>query len=272
MSQRTLKCTVCGGDHSIFHCENKCGVCHGDNRQCSCSERPQPKKKKTAKSSSSTADNSHNELRKMYEALLKDHERVGQAFKNQQAQNQELAQELDEKEKEAEELANLVQTKCEVVKNLERRLVHAKKEIAELRARVREYERRDQTEREDQPTQHEQQQQNIAGRVSTHSLVSIHQRYDQVLQVMQENHCSMACAFRLASCPRSTLRDFVGIAELKKVDARVLDLILRDQQVNSVRELEAICRQRLRRYIPVMDNMRREGQLLPLKFDQRFYE
>jgi acetylornithine/succinyldiaminopimelate/putrescine aminotransferase len=64
----------------------------------------------------------------------------------------------------------------------------------------------------------------------------------------------------------------VGIPELKKVDARVLDLILRDQQVNSVRELEAICRQRLRRYIPVMDNMRREGQLLPLKFDQRFYE
>ena len=46
MSQRILKCTVCGGDHSIFHCENKCGFCHGDNRECSCSEQPPPDKKK----------------------------------------------------------------------------------------------------------------------------------------------------------------------------------------------------------------------------------
>lgn len=88
---------------------------------------------------------------------------------------------------------------------------------------------------------------------------------------MRENKCSMACAFRLASCPRSTLRDFVAIAELKKVDSRELDLVLRDQ-VGSVRALEVVCRKRLRRYIPVMNNMRREGQLLPLKFDPRFYE
>ena len=102
-------------------------------------------------------------------------------------------------------------------------------------------------------------------------LASIHDRCDQVLQCMRENKCSMACAFRLASCPRSTLRDFVAIAELKKVDSRELDLVLRDQ-VGSVRALEVVCRKRLRRYIPVMNNMRREGQLLPLKFDPRFYE
>ena len=30
----------------------------------------------------------------------------------------------------------------------------------------------------------------------------------------------MANAFRLARCPRSTVRDFVGIAELKTVDAK----------------------------------------------------
>ena len=89
---------------------------------------------------------------------------------------------------------------------------------------------------------------------------------------MKENRCSMACAFRLAGCPRSTLRDFVAIAELKKVDSRELDLVLRDQEVKSVRDLEVVCRKRLRRYIPVMSNMRREGQLLPMKFEARFYE
>ena len=62
------------------------------------------------------------------------------------------------------------------------------------------------------------------------------------------------------------------IAELKKVDSRELDLVLRDQEVKSVRDLEVVCRKRHRRHIPVMSNTRREGQLLPMKFEARFYE
>ncbi|RMX50152.1 hypothetical protein pdam_00025645, partial [Pocillopora damicornis] len=45
MSQRLLKCTICGGDHSIFHCINKCGVCSGDNRQCFCPAQPPQKRR-----------------------------------------------------------------------------------------------------------------------------------------------------------------------------------------------------------------------------------
>ena len=120
---------------------------------------------------------------------------------------------------------------------------------------------------------HEQQHQQRNGSlVSTHSLARIHERYDHVMKVMMENQCSLACAFGLAICPRSTVRDFVAIAELKKVDPRELDIVLHDQQVASVKQLEALCRRRLRRFIPVMENMRREGKLLPLKFNQRFYE
>ena len=118
MSQRILKCTVCGGEHSIFHCENRCGVCHGDSRQCSCNERPPQKRKKTSKSTASSqqpADTSHDDLKKKYESLQKDYKRVGQAFQNQQEQNQELTTLLEEREKEAEELANLVRNKDEVV-------------------------------------------------------------------------------------------------------------------------------------------------------------
>ena len=60
----------------------------------------------------------------------------------------------------------------------------------------------------------------------------------------------MACAFRLAGCPQSTLRDFVAIAEPKKVDSRELDLVLCNQEVKSVQDLEVVCCKRLRRYIP----------------------
>ena len=273
MSQRTRKCTVCGGDHNLFHCENKCAVCNGDKRQCSCSERPQQKRKKTAKSASSNPERSYDELQKKYEALLKDHDRVGLAFQNQKDQNLELARELQERESEAEELANLVRTKDEVVKNLERRLVNAKKVIADLRAEVEELRQNDQPESDDQPTEEQQHhQQRNGSRVSTHSLARIHERYDHVMKVMMENQCSMACAFRLAICPRSTVRDFVAIAKLKKVHPRELEIVLRDQQVTSVKQLEAVCRRQLRRFIPVMENMRREGKLLPLTFNQRFYE
>ena len=127
-------------DHSIFHCENRCGVCHGDNRQCSCNERPPQKRKKISKSTASSqqpADTSHDDLKKKYESLQKDYKRVGQAFQNQQEQNQELTALLEEREKEAEELANLVRNKYRIIKNLERRLLNAKKVMAELRAEVR---------------------------------------------------------------------------------------------------------------------------------------
>ena len=124
MSQRILKCTVCGGNHSIFHCENRSSVCHGDSRQCSCNERPLQKRKKTSKSTASSQQPTgipHDDLKKKYESLQKDYKRVSQAFKNQQ-----LTALLEEREKETEELANLVQNKDEVVKNLERRLLNAK--------------------------------------------------------------------------------------------------------------------------------------------------
>ena len=82
----------------------------------------------------------------------------------------------------------------------------------------------------------------------------------------------MANAYRLSGCPRSTLRDFIVIAELKKVDSRTFEIALADYQGESVRELEQMCRKSLRRYMPLMSTMRRKGQLLPLKFDQHFFE
>ena len=48
---------------------------------------------------------------------------MGQAFQNQQEQNQELTALLEERKKEAEELANLVQNKDKVVNNLKRHLL-----------------------------------------------------------------------------------------------------------------------------------------------------
>ena len=67
----------------------------------------QPSKQSSAESSS------YKELRKLYDNLQKEHERVGTAFQNQQKQQEELEKELDEATKDAEELANLVRTKSD---------------------------------------------------------------------------------------------------------------------------------------------------------------
>ena len=91
-------------------------------------------------------------------------------------------------------------------------------------------------------------------------------------KILKENNCSMANAFRLAGCPRSALRDFIAITELRIVDEREFESASREISVGSVKDLETVCRRRLRRHLPAKANMRREGQLLPLKFDDRFYD
>ena len=254
MSHRILKCTVCGGDHSIFHCENQCGVCHGDNRKCSCLEQPPSKKKKLGKQKQSSGDQqSVAHLRKLYDNLQKEHERIGSAFQNPKDQNEELARDLAEREADLQELANLVSTKDKVIKNGERRLLHAKKLIADLKAEVQSLRSRNHQEPEQQMPQ--QRSEAEISRVNSHSLSSIHSRYVKVLQVIHNNRCSMANALRLAGCPRTTVRDFVAIAELKIVDHQEHDRLIRDH-AGSVKELEATCRRRLQSYLPVMANLR----------------
>ena len=197
-----------------------------------------PSKKKKSKQSSGDQQ-SVVDLRKLYDNLQKEHERVGSAFQNLKDQNEELARDLAERQADLQELANLVSTKDEVIKNAERRLLQAKKLIADLKAEVQSlHSRNDHQEPEQQTPQ--QRSEAERGRVNSHSLSSIHSRQVKVLQVIHDNRCSMANAFRLPGCPRSTVRDFVAIAELKIVDHREHDCVIRDH-AGSVKELEATC-------------------------------
>ena len=58
-------------------------------------------------------------------------------------------------------------------------------------------------------------------KVAKYNLSQVHERYKQVLQSLQVNHCSIRKAFAIAGISRSTVRDLNGIAELHLVD-RVL--------------------------------------------------
>lgn len=271
-SQRVLKCTVCGGDHSRLHCLVICNSCSGDKRRCDCQSGP-PQKKRTQKARSAPETNDPEpDYEKLYSKLVQRHERVGKAFQALKTQNEELAadlegknQEIEELNRDAQELADLVKTKEQVIEDLKKSLVEAKTRISAMQEEIRSLQASDAAAVDEEP------EEQTTHRVSSHNLESIHERYNRVLGILREERCSMANAFRLARCPRSTIRDFVAIAELKIVDAREHELVTSDHS-GSVQQLEQVCRKRLRRYQPMMAAMRRESRLLPLKFDPRFYE
>ena len=72
--------------------------------------------------------------------------------------------------------------------------------------------------------------------------------------------------------PAAPSRDFIAIAELRIVDEHEFESASREISLGSVKDLETVCRGILRRHLPAMANMRREGQLLLLKFDDQFYD
>ena len=88
---------------------------------------------KSGKQKQSSGDHeSITDLCKLYLNLQKEHKRV----QNLKEQNEELAWDLAEREADLGELANLVSTKDEAIKNMERRLLQVKTVISNLKAEV----------------------------------------------------------------------------------------------------------------------------------------
>ncbi|PFX15052.1 hypothetical protein AWC38_SpisGene20755 [Stylophora pistillata] len=56
------------------------------------------------------------------------------------------------------------------------------------------------------------------GLAKTSSLQSIQDRYFGVLEIIKKNQCSLAEAMRISGVPRNTLRDYIGICELRVID------------------------------------------------------
>ena len=91
------------------------------------------KEVKSGKQKQSSGDQeSITDLCKLYLNLQKEHKRV----QNLKEQNEELAWDLAEREADLGELANLVSTKDEAIKNMERRLLQVKTVISNLKAEV----------------------------------------------------------------------------------------------------------------------------------------
>ncbi|PFX34819.1 hypothetical protein AWC38_SpisGene254 [Stylophora pistillata] len=156
------------------------------------------------------------------------------------------------------------------VRETEQRLANSKRkmrkkdeQIEALQAQLREL--------KDQPEPPANQQ--AVAKVDRNDLEEIHRRYRAVLSVIRERKCSLNNAYRLAGTARSTIRDFLGIAELRIVNNVTYESTLErlgDPKL-SVTTIEDECRKQLGALLPMVKRLRHNKMLLPRAVEDSFY-
>ena len=112
-----------------------------------------------------------------------------------------------------------------------------------------------------------------AAKVDRNDPAEIHRRYAAVLSTLNEKKCSLNNAYRLAGTARSTIRDFIGIAEQKIVNEVTYQSTLErlgDPKL-SVKGIEQQCRRQLGGLLPLVKRFRVAKKLLPLALHDAFY-
>jgi len=112
-----------------------------------------------------------------------------------------------------------------------------------------------------------------AAKVDRNDLVEIHRRYTAVLSTLNKKKCSLNNAYRLARTARSTIRDFLGIAELQTVNEVMYESTserLGDPKL-SVKRIEQECRRQLGDLMPLVKRLRIAKKLFPLALEDAFY-
>ena len=197
--------SYCGAPARLFILSEICQVSshpqsdtHTDKIACDLgvsmqSRRPQ---KEAGKQKQSSGDQqSVKDLRKLY---------LGTAFQNLKEQNEELVRDLAEGEADLEELANLVSTKDEAIKNMERRLLHAKKIIADLNAEVQSLRSHNKLKEPDHQQETAQQQSEMEIRcISSHSLSAVVFTVStrRSFRYFQHGQCVSCCWMSKEHCP-----------------------------------------------------------------------
>ena len=113
------------------------------------------------------------------------------------------------------------------------------------------------------------------GLVKASNLEGIHERYMGTLSIMNKKVCSLAEAMRIFDVARNTLRDFIGICELKIVDSskyeRVVQSVKEATGKASVKVIESYCREALGEYRTQTNQLNSEKKLLPFYPKDGFY-
>ena len=97
-----------------------------------------------------------------------------------------------------------------------------------------------------------------------------------MLTIFKTRDGTLADALREAKVPRNTLRDFLGMCELRILDERkyeaTIGAIKRENEKPSVKDFERACRKELLRYYDEINEKKNLKVLLPIMTQKSFYE
>lgn len=111
--------------------------------------------------------------------------------------------------------------------------------------------------------------------ISGSNLEGFHKRYKGVLRILQKHRCSLTEAMRRFGIARNTLRDYIGLCELKIVDPRRYERIVGTEREKtgkiSAKTIECRCRAALKEFKTRLNELKEEKQLLPFYPKDEFY-
>ena len=103
----------------------------------------------------------------------------------------------------------------------------------------------------------------------------IHARYESVLKILKKENCSLSKAMESYGVARNTLRDFIGICELRIIDGKRYKTIMTMERDRSgkpaVKTIEMRCRAALAEYKAQVKTYKEAGRLLPFFPSESFY-
>ena len=256
MSQRVTNCTVCGqAGHTRIHCLVMCGSCSGDSRKCDC-EQPPAKKQKTKKgrraaekeqpqvATATGSPEAEPNNKSICRQLQQKNYQLGKAYQDLKAQFDELEGSCQEREEQLAQAQQDADEMADMVHQNEERLIAYTEQLKAKDDRIKALEKELRTlKNSSEPSANHE----AAAKADRNDLAEIHRRYAVVLATLNEKKCSLNNAYRLAGTARSTIRDFLGIAELQIVNEVTYQSTLErlgDPKL-SVKRIEQECRRQL---------------------------
>ena len=284
MSQRVTKCTVCGQTgHTRIHCLVMCGSCSGDSRKCDCQQPPAKKQKKgkgrraaeqeqPQEAAAPGSPEAEPNYKSVCRQLQQKNQQLGKAYQHLKAKFDELEGNCQEREEQLAQAQQDADEMADLVRQNEQRLQACREQLKEKDERIEALEQQlralQNSTAPSAANSHE-----AAAKVDRNDLAEIHRRYAAVLSTLNERKCSLNNAYRLAGTARSTIRDFIGIAELRIVNEVTYQSTLErlgDPKL-SVKMIERECRRQLGDLLPLVKRLRAAKRLLPLALEDAFY-
>ena len=113
------------------------------------------------------------------------------------------------------------------------------------------------------------------GTITGMNLDGIHERYEGVLEIFKKKNCSLVQAMRDFDVPRNTIRDYIGMCELKIIDLEKYHSVVQQERGAKgkapIKNIESRCREALSGYRAQSNKLKEEGKLLPFYPNKNFF-